>query len=317
MPIEFNSVIHRYSLVPGVVPSSAELIPGELALNIADGKLFTIGPTGLVFDLTSLNGKFNLSYSEDGHILTYDAVNNVYVPQPLNGRTMAFEKLEITNLPEVFEIGETLIGSGTATWLTSGPDSNWQTNSGYVTFTSPSGVVSNLSGPFNPSLKTRNITFPSFTIPTSPTTNNNVIFSIKGNRADGTAIAPATLTRSWRSKMYFGKSSNSNLTTTTFNIATGTGSGNLLNTSSPRGPVNQALDVASGAGYFYLFIHNDYTLDSSGPYYGLKYGGNPLVTDAVTTVQLTNDQGVTSTYKRYKSSNILNDSITVIVNPNF
>lgn len=315
MKTEFNSVIHRYSVTPGIAPAFAELFPGELAINIADGKLFTLGASGTIIDLTYLNSKFNITGSTDGAVLVYDAASNTYKPKFVGSQISGLDKLEITNVPEVFEIGEFLLGSGVATWLTAGPDTNWQANSGYITFTAPNGTVSNLSGPFNPTVKNRTIAFPSFSPPTNPITENSVIFAVKANRADGTAATPASLTRTWRSRMYFGKSSNPNLTTPTFDIATGVDSGNLLNTSNLKGPVNQALQVGPGAGYFYLFIHDAYTLDSTGPYYGLKYGGNLLVQDAVTTVQLLNANGVTSTYKRYKASNILNDSLTIIVNP--
>ena len=312
---EFNSIIHRHSLVSGVVPNPTELYPGELAINLADSKLYTVSPNGTIIDLTLLNSQFNLNNAQDGYVLTFNAALGNYSPQPIGGLTMGLNKLEITNLPEVFEIGETLLGSGVATWLTTGLDVNWQTNSGYITFTAPNGTVNNLSGPFNPTVKNITIAFPSFSPPTNPITENSVIFAVKANKVDGTPVTPTGLTKTWRSRMYFGKSSNPNLTTPTFDIATGVGSGNLLNTSNLKGPVNQALQVGPGAGYFYLFIHDAYTLDSTGPYYGLKYGGNLLVQDAVTTVQLLNDNGVTSTYKRYKASNILNDSLTIIVNP--
>jgi hypothetical protein len=317
MKIEFNSIVHRHSLQAGVIPSALELIVGELAVNVADGKLYTLGPNGTVIDLTYLNSKFNLANSLDGAVLTYDTISNTYVPRLLGGdnEIMGFNRFEITNLPEVFELGENLLGSGVATWLTEGSDSNWQANSGYITITTPAGAVSNLAGPFNPTVKNQNITFPTFIPPTNPVTANSVIFALKANILNGTPITPASLTTVWRSKIYFGKSNNPNLTTPTFNVAEGVGSGNLLNTSNLKGPVNEVLQVGSGAGYFYLFIHDAYTLDSAGPYYGLKYGGNLLVKDDVTTVQILNNNGVTSTYKRYKSTNILNDALTIVVNP--
>jgi hypothetical protein len=316
MKTEFNSIIHRHSTTPGVTPAFAELFPGELAINVADGRLFTLGPNGTVIDLTAINSKFNLTGSVDGAVLIYDAATNKYIPRiPDAVALLELGRLEITNLPEVFELGEFLLGSGVTTWTANGTAADWEADSGYITVTVPNGTTSNLAGPFNPTVKNRNITFPSFIPPTSPITENSIIFAVKGNKANGTAVTPASLIRNWRSRMYFGKSSNANLTTPTFDIAVGVNSGNLLNTSNLKGPINQPLEVGPGPGYFYLFIHDAYTLDSVGPYYGLKYGGNLLVQDAVTTVQLVNDNGVTSTYKRYKSFNILNDALTVIVNP--
>lgn len=315
MSIEFNSVIHKHSWIPGVIPSPTELYPGELAINLADQKLYTVSPTGVIIDLTQLNSYFNLNNAQDGYVLTFNQATGNYTPQPIGGLIMSLNKLEITNLDSVYELGDFLLGSGVATWLTNGIDENWQFNSGYLTATLPNGNVVNLAGPFNPTVKSASITFPSFTPPTNPLTENSVIFALKANKVGGAAVTPASLTSTWRSRIYYGKSSNANLTTPTFDIATGVGSGSLLNTSNLKGPINQTIQVGPGPGYFYLFIHDAYTLDDTGPYYGLKYGGNLLVKDEVTTVSLVNANGVSSTYKRYKSSNILNDSLTIIVNP--
>lgn len=79
MPIEFNTVIHRFSDTAGILPTPAELYPGELALNLADGKLFTLNLAGQVIDLTSLNSQFNLSGSSTGDLLVYDAVSGRYI----------------------------------------------------------------------------------------------------------------------------------------------------------------------------------------------------------------------------------------------
>jgi hypothetical protein len=73
MPIEFNTIIHRHSIFPSVVPTASELYPGELALNLADGKLFTMNTYGAVIDLTALNSRFNIAGSLDGDLLRYNA----------------------------------------------------------------------------------------------------------------------------------------------------------------------------------------------------------------------------------------------------
>lgn len=361
MKIEFNSVVHRYSTVTGVVPSPAELIPGELALNLADGKLFTVGMNGLILDLTALNSKFNLANSQNGYLLTYDSSSGKYTPQPAPqsettwtrtdnttasnltgipsntpGSTLvgenAIEILErilypyvpvalsgfsVSGLSSVYEIGQSFAASGTATWTAGTPSANWVTASGYIAITNPSGVKSDIAGPFNPTSQSQVLTFPSFSAPTNPISSNSITLELRASQTVGGAVAPQTLSRNWRSRMYFGKSSSSNLLTPTFDIATGTGSGDLLNTSSSQGPSNQNAVVGAGAGYFYLFIHDSYTLSTAAPYFGLKYGGNALAQDVngVVTVSVTNAYGVTANYKRYKSENIINDAITVIINP--
>lgn len=81
MPIEFSTSVHRYSTVPGVIPTAAELYPGELAVNLADGKLFTLTHTNQVIDLTKLNSKLIVSGAQDDDFLIYDAATSRFVPE--------------------------------------------------------------------------------------------------------------------------------------------------------------------------------------------------------------------------------------------
>jgi hypothetical protein len=95
MPIEFNTVVHRFSDTSGVIPTAAELYPGELALNLVDGKLFTLNLAGQVIDLTYLNTKFNLVGAIVGDLLVYDAVTGRYVTTPaanvFNASSLSFD----------------------------------------------------------------------------------------------------------------------------------------------------------------------------------------------------------------------------------
>lgn len=79
MSIEFNTVIHRFSTTSGVAPSPTELYPGELALNLADGSLFTLNMNGVVIDLTGINSLFNFTGSFQGYLLTYDEAVGQYI----------------------------------------------------------------------------------------------------------------------------------------------------------------------------------------------------------------------------------------------
>lgn len=45
-----NRLLHKRSSVPGAVPAAASLTPGELALNTADGRLFTEKADGTVVE---------------------------------------------------------------------------------------------------------------------------------------------------------------------------------------------------------------------------------------------------------------------------
>ena len=79
MSIEFNTVIHRYSTVAGTAPTFVELYQGELALNLADGKLFTLSTSNEVLDLTVMNSWFSLATSLNGYLLTFDLTTGRYV----------------------------------------------------------------------------------------------------------------------------------------------------------------------------------------------------------------------------------------------
>lgn len=362
MPIEFNSVVHRYSNTAGVVPTAAELYPGELALNLADGRLFTLNLAGEVIDITAINSKFSFLGAVDGYVLTYDAATGVFVPEPISatpetlwsrtdnttatvggipsgtaGSTLvgnsaiqvlekimypyvapAFSGFSVSGLSNPFEIGQSFPASATATWTAGNPTANWINGTGYIDFTNTNGTTTTQAGPFNPTSNSQVVTFPAVTPPTSPVSGNTITITLKGSHnASNPTATQTSISRTWRSRMFFGKSSNDNLTSTTFDIATGTGSGNFLDTSSSSGPSNYSANVGAGAGYFYLFIHDAYTLSTAAPFFGLKYGGNALAQDedGIATVSITNAYGVTSTYKRYKSQNIINDAITIVVNP--
>lgn len=88
MKIEYKSVIHRHSYTAGVKPSPVELVPGELALNIADSKLYTLGATGSVIDLTSVASRFNFNGLVDGYVLVFDSASGRFLAnQALDGGT--------------------------------------------------------------------------------------------------------------------------------------------------------------------------------------------------------------------------------------
>jgi len=81
MPIEFKSVVHRHSIQTGIVPSSTELYPGELALNLIDQKLFTMGVGGNIIDLTSANSMFSFSGVTAGAVLIYDSASSRFISE--------------------------------------------------------------------------------------------------------------------------------------------------------------------------------------------------------------------------------------------
>lgn len=219
----------------------------------------------------------------------------------------------VSGVASVYEIGQPFPTSGTATWSISGPSANWTAGSGTVEFQRPDGSNSAIATGFNPTSLSQALTIPSITAPTNPRSANTIRLRLTGAQAQG-SVSPSDLNRSWFSRWYFGKSANGDLLTPTFSID-GTGSGALLQTTAAQGPSNQTITVPAGAGFFYLFIHDGYTLSTDPPFFGIKYGGNALAKGDPTTVQVTNAYGVTATYKRYRSTFSLNDLLTLVINP--
>lgn len=228
-------------------------------------------------------------------------------------QSVAYAGFAVSGVASVYEIGQPFPTSGAATWSISGPSANWTAGSGTVEFQRPDGTNSAIATGFNPTSLSQALTIPSITAPTNPRSANTIRLRLTGAQAQG-SVSPADLNRSWFSRWYFGKSANGDLLTPTFGID-GTGSGALLQTTAAQGPSNLTVTVPAGAGFFYLFIHDAYTLSNDPPFFGIKYGGNALAKGDPTTVQVTNAYGVTATYKRYRSTFVLNDLLTLVINP--
>jgi len=228
-------------------------------------------------------------------------------------QTVGFSGFALSGVGSVYEIGQAFPTSSTATWSTTGPSANWTAASGSIVLTRLDGTTTTLASGFNPTAQSQALAIPSITPPTSPVSANSVKFTLSASQAQG-STTPAEVLRFWFSRFYFGKATSGSLMTPTFDV-TGSGSGNLLQTTSLQGPSNFTANVGAGDGFFYLFIHDSYTLSTAAPFYGLKYGGNALATDAIITVPLTNSYGVTATYKRYKSTYALGDALSIVINP--
>lgn len=227
---------------------------------------------------------------------------------------VTFSGFAVSGLASVYDLGQPFITSGLATWTANGPQANWVAASGVITFTNPTGFTSTVTSGFDPWTNSANLNpIPAITPPTTPRVQNAVTFTLDATQDIGDVPA-VTVSRSWYSRMYFGKSTNANLLSPSFSII-GSGSGNFLQTTAAQGPSNYSAVVGAGEGFFYLFIHDDYTLSTAAPYFGLKFGGNALAQDPIITVQITNAYGVTANYKRYKSTFSLGDAITIVVNP--
>jgi hypothetical protein len=208
-----------------------------------------------------------------------------------------------------YEIGQTAGGAVSAAWTRSGSNSNWVASSAFIRYTGLATGTALTAG--NPLANGASVTYPAVR---GTSIGSSITVSLTAQQSGGNPIVTApSRTSTWWSNMYFGKSSNPDLRTQSFDV-TGSNSPSLVNTGFSQGTSINA-NVGAGDGYFYLFIHDYYTLNNSPPYFGLKYSGFPLAQDGLTSVTLTNAQGLTATYKRYKSLNRLNDSIIIEVNP--
>jgi len=50
-----NTIRHKRSAVAGAAPTAAALVPGELAINTADGRLFTEKDNGTVVEFAQID----------------------------------------------------------------------------------------------------------------------------------------------------------------------------------------------------------------------------------------------------------------------
>jgi hypothetical protein len=197
-----------------------------------------------------------------------------------------------------FELGQTAgNGSKTVTWTASSPPSNWIDGSGVLRY---SGFVSGtlLTG-FNPTANTATVTYPA--IRSTSLSSNTFTLQITGAQVEGTNPSATTSAR-WWSRLYWGKSTS---TSHTNPLTLTNGSSDLFSSVGTR-----SFDVSEGNGYFYLFLHNNYKLDS------IFLGVLPLsltlpLPSQPSPVTVTNVHGSQQQYKIYRSNQILNGSLSL------
>jgi hypothetical protein len=201
----------------------------------------------------------------------------------------AFTSFSRTGLNSVYELGEDIsIGSQTFSWANSN-DSNIQSNSIYIEQLSPSTVT--LASNLNPDGST------AFTLTT--TTNRTTTGSLSLYRITGVNTQSGsfntTISRSWRPRWYYGRSTNTSITGGEMTGFTG----NALVSSV----VNSFVTFAAGSGYLYLCVPS--TLgqpsdlrDSVAGCFGTNI---PYITQSDITI--TNPYGVSITYKIYRTVN--------------
>lgn len=298
----------RRTAKPNVIP--AGLTYGEMAVNIAD-RLLYVGGTAGESVLISGSGGSETTWSRADATLATD-IAGVPAGTTFASGTTAIEILEqilypyqpvsfssfSTGLNATYELGQTAgNGAGTVTWATGGPDENWVSGSLYIYY---SGFASgNLVSGGSPTADTASVTYPAFR-----STNigaNTLTLGISGQQDEGTNPVTRSQTRRWWSRLYWGKSTNPALTDPLVLL---NGSSNLL--ESTGSGTAAAITTASG-GYFYTFIHDDYDISK------MTLAGFDVALQPGYTASVMNAHGFSTTYKVYRTTNQLNDALTIIV----
>lgn len=116
---EFNSVILRQSSAAGIVPDPVEVLQGELAVNLADRRLYSKNASGQVVLLSAHSGlsgtrpkiitDTNVTYDQSGTILTGKTVFYTHENNILAGGTVAATANRVYLVPiHVEETGRTI-----------------------------------------------------------------------------------------------------------------------------------------------------------------------------------------------------------------
>lgn len=210
----------------------------------------------------------------------------------------------ITGLLTRYELGQTAgtgNGSATVSWtLSSGPTANWVTNSGNLSY---SGFASgSLATGFqlydydgNPRNASQPVTYPAFRA--TSISSNTITISITGQQVMGTPLVSRNSNTRWWSKMYWGKSTQTDLTNP-FALSDGITGGLFIETTSSA---SRSITAGPSDAYFYLFVHDYYELTS------MTLGGFVVslrepIGGGITTHSVMNAQGFTADYKVYRST---------------
>ena len=200
-------------------------------------------------------------------------------------QSVSFSNLNAQLGATQFELGQTAgNGSKTVTWTASAPSSNWIAGSGVLRY---SGFVTGtLATGFNPTANSATVTYPA--LRATNLSSNTLTLQITGAQEEGTN--PSTTTSvPWWSKMYWGKSTNTALTNQTLLTA---GSERLVTSTGSQTPIS----TTDALGYLYIFLHSNYSISS------LTLSGFDVLLNTPVTTNITNGQGLSVSYKIYRST---------------
>ena len=298
----------RRTIKPLAIPTG--LTYGEMAVNITDRKLYVGDAGGTSVEILGGSGGSETTWTLATPTTATDIAG---IPQ---GTTLDIGETSISILERIlypyqnvsfssfnsglassYELGQTG-GNGTvnATWLSSLPDANWTPNSAGIVQTGFAGSAILLSGA-SPTADIASITYGA--LRSTSLASNSITVTLSAQQTEGSNPSTSA-TRSWWSRLYWGKSTNASLTDPS---SLSFGSNTLLQSKSAS---STELNVGEGPGFFYVFIHDSYTITS------MTLGGFNVAPDSVRTATVTNAYGFSATYKIYRSLEELNDSLLIV-----
>lgn len=121
-----NTIVHKRSSSTGITPGPLQLTPGELAINTADGKVFTKKDDGSVVEIGGGAGSSTLASltdvdmsvsPSDGYGLKYDQATAKWKPGFFPGRIDAQEDVDFTSLSQ----GNILVYGTSGKWINKSP----------------------------------------------------------------------------------------------------------------------------------------------------------------------------------------------------
>lgn len=301
----------RRTIKPNTIP--AGLTYGEMAVNLADRKLYVGGTAENAIEIIGGGGSAESTWElnvpttatdvagiPQGTLLdigsnAIDILEKMLYPY----QQVAFTSLS-TGLPSSFELGQTGgNGSATVSWTRSGPTGNWIANSAYIRYSGLASGIALTAG--SPTANSASVAYPAFRA--TNLSSNSVTITITGAQQQGDNPVQRTSSSNWWSRLYWGKSTNINLTDPSL---LSFGSNELLPTKSTSNQT-KTLSAGAGAGNFFVFIHDDYDISK------MTLGGFDVALATTATGSVTNSHGLSTVYKIYRSSNQLNGAVDVII----
>lgn len=299
----------RRTIKQGVIP--AGLTYGEMAVNLTDRKLYVGGTANNSIEILGGGGGSAESTWTSTEPTTATDIAGIPQGTTIDVGSTAIEILEqilypyqevaftslTTGLASTYELGQTAgNGSFTVSWNRSGPTGNWIANSAYFRY---SGLVTGVGlTAGSPTAASVSVSYPAFRATTIG--SNTQTFQLTGQQQEGSNPVSRSASTRWWSKMYWGKSTDPSLTDRTL-LSNGSET-SITTTSSGSGTIT----TTDTGGYFYLFIHDYYELDT------IKLAGfDVAMRSPVVTASVTNSQGFATNYKIYRSFNQLPGALSM------